>query len=284
LLFVLGAVSQYLGAAIAVSLFPAVPAASVAWARVLVGAVAMLAWRRPWRVGWTRRRLLLAVVFGLVLAGMNIAFYLAVARLPLGTAVAIEFSGPVAVATLGARRPRDLVAVGLAVGGVLLLAGVSWSAAPAGVGWALAAAALWAGYIVLGARVSMAGAELAGAEPAGATGVDSLAIGLAAGAVVFAPVLAAGAAPALHSPALAAACIGVGLLSTAVPYGIDQVVLRRLPAAVFALLQSLLPATAAAVGAVVLRQLPNPAELVGITAVVAAVAMRAGRAGRAAPE
>src|SRR5205085_7914676 len=109
---------------------------------------------RPERVAWRGRRLGRAVRFGMATALMNIAFYEAIARLPLGTAVAIEFCGPVAVAAVSSRRPRDVAAVGLAAAGVLLIADVRWSAAPLGLVWALGAAAMWAAYIVLGSRVA----------------------------------------------------------------------------------------------------------------------------------
>src|SRR5579883_3471519 len=103
LLLVAGAISQYSGAAIAVLLFGAIGPAPLAWMRVLVGGAVLCAWRRPWRVAWSRRRLLLAASFGAVIVVMNAAFYLAIARLALGTVVAIEFVGPVAVAAGGSR-------------------------------------------------------------------------------------------------------------------------------------------------------------------------------------
>src|SRR5213078_4984156 len=102
-LFVMGALSQYVGSAFAVKLFAHVPASGVAWLRVVSAAVALVAWRRPWRSAWTARRAWLVAAFGVTLAVMNLAFCLAIARLPLGTAVAIEFSGPIAVAALGSR-------------------------------------------------------------------------------------------------------------------------------------------------------------------------------------
>jgi len=105
---VAGAVSQYTGAGIAVLLFGAVAPATVAWLRVLVAGVALGAWRRPWRAHWTRGRLALTAAFGVVIATMNVAFYLAIAQLDLGTVVAIEFAGPVAVAAAGSRRARDV--------------------------------------------------------------------------------------------------------------------------------------------------------------------------------
>jgi inner membrane transporter RhtA len=258
-LFVAAALSQYVGAALAVLLFTKVPAAGVAWLRVLAS------WRRPWHTRWTAPRLGLVTAFGLVLAAMNITFYLAIDRLPLGTAVAIEFCGPIAVAALGSRTRRDVGALALATLGVLALADVHLAGSPEGLAFAVAAGVAWAGYIVLGHRM---------AADAGIRPQDGLALGMAIGALGFAPVLAFSAAPAFASAALLAACLAVGVLSSAVPYALEQVAMRRLARARFALLLALLPATAAVVGAVVLGQIPSVAEVAGIALVVAASLVR----------
>jgi inner membrane transporter RhtA len=261
-LFVVGGVSMYVGAAIAVLLFDELSPAVVAWLRLAGASAFLLVWRRPGAPAWRGRRLPLAAAFGLATALMNIAFYEAIARLPLGTAVAIEFCGPVAVAAFGSRGRRDWAALVLAAAGVSLIADVQWSGSPSGVLLALTAAALWAGYIVLGKRVAGDG-----------TGIDGLAVGLAVATVLLSP-LALGARPALGSPRLLALGLGVGLLSSAIPYALDQVVLRRAGRARFALLLALLPATAAIVGLVALHQIPNLVESLGILAVVAAVLLR----------
>ena len=263
-LFVLGAISQYLGSAVAVLLFASIPAAGLSWLRAASAAVALVAWRRPWRTRWTARRLLLVGLFGTALACMNLAFYLAIDRLPLGTAVAIEFSGPVAVAALGSRTRRDLIALALAVLGVLLLADVHVSGSPAGVAFALTAGALWAVYIVLGHRV---------ASDPGIRPQDGLAAGMALGAIVLAPFLISEAVPGLTDLGLLLASIAVGLASSVVPYVLEQVAMRRLSRARFALLLALLPATAAIVGAIVLGQIPGVLEAVGILLVVAAAGL-----------
>ena len=273
LFFVVGAVSQYVGAAIGVWLFATTEPATVAWLRAMGAAVVLLAWRRPWngreRRPWTRRGVGAAAAFGAVTLAMNIAFYESIARIPLGTAVAIEFTGPVAVAVLGSRRPLDYAAVGLVGAGVYLLAGVQADVDAVGVAFALLAAALWAGYILLGKRVADAGA-----------GLDSLAVGMVAAAVVLAvplllPQLLENAS-VFAEPRTWLLGIGVGVLSTAVPYALDQVVLTRVGRARFALLLALLPVTAAIVGAVVLAQRPTLAEAVGIALVVAALVISAG--------
>ena len=259
---------MYLGAAVAVVLFDRVPPAGVAWLRLVGAAVFLLVWRRPRAAAWRGRRLLLSGAFGLVTALMNVAFYEAIARLPLGTAVAVEFVGPVTVAALGSRNARDRVALLAVALGVVLIADVRLAGSPLGVVLALVAAALWAGYIVLGTRVSRARAG----DAAGAA-VDDLTVGFTVAAVVLSP-LAFVAAPAFGSGSLLALGVGVGVASSVVPYALDQVVLRRVGRARFALLLALLPLTATVVGLVGLAQVPTPLEAVGIAAVVAGVALR----------
>ncbi|UNB56371.1 EamA family transporter [Mycolicibacterium sp. YH-1] len=264
--FIVGAVSQYVGAAVGVFLFETANPAAVAWLRAAAAAVALIVWRRPWRRTWTRRSLAAAAAFGVVTVGMNVAFFEAIARIPLGTAVAIEFLGPVAVATLGSRRPRDLLAALLVAAGIALLTGVHTGIDLAGVGFALIAAALWAGYILLGKRVADAG-----------SGLDSLAVGMAAAAVLLAPALLTGQfiedASVLADSRVWLLGVAVGVLSTAVPYALDQLVLTAIGRARFALLLALLPVTAAFVGAVMLGQRPTFAETAGIALVVAALAI-----------
>jgi inner membrane transporter RhtA len=264
-LFVLGAISQYVGAALAVLLFASVPAAGVAWLRVVAAAAVLVAWRRPWRTRWTAERLARVAAFGTALALMNLTFYLAIDRLPLGTAVAIEFCGPIAVAALGSRTRRDLAALALAVAGVVALADVHIAGSPVGFALAAGAGVFWAGYIVLGHRVA-ADSQI---RPQ-----DGLALAMAIGAVGLAPALVGSAVPALVSPALLAACLAVGVASSVVPYALEQIAMRRLPRARFALLLALLPATAAIVGAIVLGQIPGLVEAAGIALVVVAASLR----------
>ena len=265
-LFIVSGVTQYVGAGFAVGLFDVAPAASVAWARILVAALVLLAWARPWRVRWDRRRLLAAVAFGTVLAAMNVTFYASLQHLPLGTAVAIEFVGPVLVAALTGRGVRERAAIALALAGVVLLAGVTLASpsddAALGLVLILAAAACWAVYILLGRKVSAQG-----------TGLAPLALAMAAGAIVFAPFTAAGAVPLVTDWAFLGAIVAIALASSVVPYAIDQVVLRRLSAAQFAILLAIWPATAVAVGAVVLRQIPSGWEVVGLVCVSVAIAL-----------
>ena len=277
LVFVVGAVSQYVGAAVAVFLFETTEPATVAWLRAAAAAVALLAWRRPWRRAWSRRNAVVALVFGLVTVGMNIAIYEAIARIPLGTAVAIEFLGPTAVAALGSRRPRDLAAVGLASAGVLLLAGVEFDANLTGVLFALVSAAMWAGYILVGKRVADTG-----------DGLDSLAVGMSLAALVLAPAILVPQARIDASVFLDSRTwllgLCIGLLSTAIPYALDQLVLVQIGSATFALLLALLPATATLIGVVVLRQIPTLLEVTGIALVMVALVVTARDAAESKPE
>lgn len=265
-LFVAGGLSMYVGAALAVGLFDVLPPTVVALLRLLGAAAVLLAWRRPGRAAWRGSRLARACAFGLATALMNLAFYEAISRLPLGTAVAVEFVGPVAVAAVASRRPRDVAAVALAALGVALIADVRWSGSPSGVLWALAAAGMWAAYILLGKRVATAG-----------NGLDDMAVGFTVAAVLLSPLLLVGgpaALGALADPAVLLLAVGVGVLSSVVPYVLDQLVLRRVGQARFAVLLALLPATATVVGLVALAQVPTLLEGVGIAAVIGAVALR----------
>jgi inner membrane transporter RhtA len=259
LVFVAGGCSMYLGAALAVGLFELLTPAGVAWLRMLVAALVLLAWRRPDRSAWRGRRLILAGCFGLVTGLMNVAFYEAIARLPLGTAVAVEFCGPVVVAALGLRRVRDVAALILAAIGVTLIADVRLAGSRTGLLLALLAALMWAGYILLGKWVARGG-----------NGLDDMTVGFALATVLLCP-LAVGTGPVWGSPNLLMTAAGVGLLSTVLPYALDQIVLRGIDHSQFALLLALLPAAASVVGFVVLRQLPHPLEVVGILAVALAI-------------
>ncbi|MGI9600718.1 MAG: EamA family transporter [Acidimicrobiales bacterium] len=262
-LFIVAALSQYLGAAVAVVMFDHMAAPGVAWLRVVGAAAVIVVVRRSWRRNWTRRQILTAGAFGSVLALMNLCFYIAIEELPLGTVVAIEFLGPITVAAIGTRTVRNGVALLIAALGVLLLAQVQAEGTGRGVMFALLAACFWAGYIVLGERVARSG-----------TAVDGLGVGMAIGALVIAPFGVPDLGPAFDMPWLLFGGLAAGVLSNAIPYGLDQVVLQRIDRARFALLLALLPATAAVVGLVVLGQVPSWGEVVGIGLVIAAVGLR----------
>lgn len=259
-LFMAGAVSQYLGAAVAFVLFEHVAPGGVALLRVLGAAALIVILRRSWRRHWTTTDLLRAASFGVSLAAMNLCFYLAMDKLPLGNAVAIEIIGPVVVAAAGARTLRSALAVLLAMSGVLVLAGVEAEGTAEGVVFALLAGTFWAGYILLGHRVAQS-----------PTAVDGLGLGMLVGAVAISPFGAADVAGAVDSPLVLALGIATGLLSNVIPYRIDQAVMRQIDPHRFALLQALLPVTATLVGLAALAQVPTGPELVGIGLVMAAI-------------
>ena len=266
-LFLGSGFTQYCGAALAIGLFAVIPAASVAWWRLAVSAVVLLAWRRPWRQSWTRRELGAAALFGVVLATMNVVFYVAIEYLPLGTAVAIEFLGPVVVAGVTGRGWRDRLGIGLAAVGVVALAGVQLEGGLThdvviGLVAILGSAAAWAGYILLGRRIAVK-----------RDGIGALAVGMTAGAVVYSPLAIGAIAPVVTDAGRAAAVVGIAVLSSVIPYAIEQVVLRRVSAARFAILLALLPVTALIVGAVFLAQLPSPLEVAGMVLVCAAIVL-----------
>jgi inner membrane transporter RhtA len=201
---------------------------------------------------------------------MNACFYVAIDRLPLGTVAAIEFVPVIALAALGARNARNAAALVLAVPGVYLLTGVQFAGEPLGVALAFANALLFAAYIVLAHRVSRQGAL---------SGIDGLAASMLVAAVVVTPLGGWEVIPALTDPVALLAGIGVGLCSSVIPYVSDQLAMRRLPRATYALMVSLLPATATVIGIVVLAQVPSWAEVAGVGLVIAGVAIH-----RQAPE
>ena len=264
--FVVSAVFHYLGPAFAVLLFVRADVLGVAWLRIATAAVVFALWRRPWRLlsllDAVGRRLLLA--WGTVLAVMNSCFYLVIDRLPLATVAAIEFVPVIALAALGAHTTRNAAALMLAAGGVYTLTGVRIEGEPLAVGLAVANAVLFALYIVLGHRVS---------RLQGMGGIDGLAGAMLVAALVATPMAGWAAAPVLLDPVALAAGTGVGVASSVIPYVCDQLAMARLARPTYALLNSLLPATATIVGVVVLAQLPSLVELAGVGLVVGGVAL-----------
>lgn len=266
LYFVASAVFHYLGPAFAVLLFARVEPLGVAWLRIASAALVFAAWRRPWRhfprmdaaARWN------VVGLGIVLGGMNACFYLAIDRLPLATVGAIEFLGPIALALAGLRTRRNAVALALVMAGVWSLTRLRLAGAPLGFVFAFANCALFMLYIVLGHRV---------ANDGGGTPIDRLAAAMLVALAVVTLIGLRPAAPALPSPLLLAAGIGVGVTSSVIPYVCDQLAMARLPRATFAVLLALLPAMACLVGAVVLHQLPGRAETAGIALVAAGIAI-----------
>ena len=262
-LFLISAISQYIGAAIAVGLFDEVEPQTVAWFRVIGAAIAVLAVSRGWRTGWTRRQLVGIAVFGVATALMNVFFYLGIERIDLGKGVTIEFIGPIAVAAFTTRSSRNAVALLFAFAGVIVLGGVEVDDNLIGLVFILLASAMWAAYIVIGARVAQVD-----------RGVAGLGLGLAIGAVVIAPIGAPWSAAVWLDPRLLGLCLLVGVFSNAIGYGIDQFTMRRIPIRRFSLLLALLPVTAALVGWIGLDQQPSRIDLAGIALVLVGVAVQ----------
>jgi inner membrane transporter RhtA len=271
--FVGSAVFHYLGPAFAVLLFARVDPLGVAWLRIASAAAVFALWRRPWRrlAGLDRDGQKVVLALGAVFAVMNVCFYVAIDRLPLGTVAAIEFLPVIALAAVGARTPRNGLALGLAVVGVYLLTDVELEGEPVGVAFAFANAALFAVYIVLAHRLS---------RIPGIGRIDGLAAAILVAAVVVTPLAGWSAAPALLDPVALGAGVGVGIASSVVPYVFDQLAMARLPRATYSLLVSLLPATATVIGIVVLSQLPSWIEVAGVTFVIGAVAVHRERPDR----
>src|SRR5947209_2838651 len=268
---VLGAIaSVQFGSALAATLFSRIGPAGAVTLRLVTAAVILAAIWPPRARGRTRAELRLAVLFGLVLAGMNLSFYEALHRIPLGIAVAIEFVGPLGVALIGSRRALDVLWAALAAAGIVALTrGDVHGIDAAGVALALLAGVLWGTYIVLNARV--------GRTFAGSTG---LALAMCAGALALLPVGIASAGARLVEPGSLLPGIAVGVLSSVIPYSFELEALRRIRTSVFGVLMSLEPAVAALAGFIALGQ-GMTASMVGGIALVSIASVGASR--RAAP-
>ena len=243
------------------SLFPLLGAQGTTALRVGFSALVLLALWRPWRRLPGRADLRVVAAYGLALGVMNLAFYMSLRTLPFGVAVAIEFSGPLAVAIFASRRAVDFVWVLLAVAGLALLLPLGQQASaldPVGVGYALLAALCWATYIVFGKRV--------GHLPAGI----SVSLGLTVAALVALPVGVAHAGAALLSPPLLAIGLGVAILSSAIPISLEMLALQRLPKQAFGIMISMEPAVAALWALVLLGERLSGTQWLAIGLIVAA--------------
>jgi inner membrane transporter RhtA len=271
---VLGAiVSVQVGAAVAKSLFDdAGPAGTVLLRVAFAALVLWLVWR-PRPATHTPTDLRLAAAFGVTLAGMNLAFYEALDRIPLGVAVTLEFVGPLGVAVAASRRGLDALWVVLASGGILLLTDLGGgSADAAGVVLALLAGCFWAAYIVVNERV---GRTFAGGH--------GLALAMVVATALLVPVGVAGGGDALLDPRVLAIGAAVAMLSSAIPYSLELEALRRIPPGVFGVLMSLEPAVAALAGLAILGEVLGVREWTGIALIVAACAGAAGGARMSRP-
>ncbi|GAA2764822.1 EamA family transporter [Streptomyces paradoxus] len=255
-----GGISVQFGGALAVTLMPRAGALGVVALRLLVAAVVLLLVCRPRLRGHSRTDWGTVVVFGITMAAMNGLFYQAVARIPLGPAVTLEVLGPLALSVFASRRAINLVWAALALAGVFLLGGGGFSGLdPTGAAFALGAGAMWAAYIVFSARTGRRFPQ-----------ADGLALAMAVGAVLFLPLGIAESGTKLLDPVTLGLGAAVALLSSVLPYTLELLALRRLPASTFAILMSLEPAIAATAGFLILDQALSAAEAAAIALVVAA--------------
>lgn len=264
--FAVSAVFHYLGPAFAVLLFPAVGVFGVAWMRIASAALTFAPFTHPMRTVRLadRRTRLLLVALGVTLAAMNVSFYLALDRLPMSLVAAMEFVSTILIALYGLRSGRNVLALVLAATGVFVLVGFAWSSDIAGLGFAVANAALFGVYIMLGNKAAESGAT---------RGVEVLGAAMVIAFIAAFPIGISEVLVALSSPQLILAGIGVGLCSSVIPYISDQLAMSRLPRATFALMLALLPATATAIGAIVLLQIPSLKDILGIALVMGGVAL-----------
>ncbi len=262
----LGMVSLQTGASLAKSLFPVAGPVGTVALRVGFGTLVLVAALRPWRTRITKTNWQPLAVYGIAIGVMNLCFYLALSRIPLGIAVALEFTGPLAVAVLSSHRPADFLWIGLAVAGLALILPLAHSGRAVdtlGVVFALGAGACWALYIVFGRKT--------GAHH----GAQSVALGSLISAVIVVPAGLLGAPPALFSHSVLLLGLGVGILSTALPYALDMIALTRLPPRTFGVLMSLDPAVGALCGWLLLGE---QLSLLQWTAIVLIVLASAGSA------
>jgi inner membrane transporter RhtA len=256
-------VSYQCGASLAKQLFPQVGAQGATAYRLGLSALILLLWRQPWRRAAGGRDWAALWGYGLSMGAMNLVFYMSLRTIPLGIAVALEFTGPLALALLGSRRLLDFVWIALVVVGLALLLplrGQLHALDPVGVMYALAAGAGWALYIVLGKR--------AGASH----GADAVTLGTPAGALLAIPFGIAHAGSALLSPALLPYALGVAVLSSALPYSLEMMALTRLPARTFSTLLSLEPAIAAVAGVALLGERLSLLQWLAIATIIVAAA------------
>lgn len=261
-LLLIAMASIQMGASLAKGLFPHVGAAGATALRLAVASLLLAVAFRPWRMRVSGAQWKPLIAYGASLGLMNLLFYKSLETLPLGIAIALEFTGPLTVALLGSRRWLDLMWVALAVAGLWMLMPKVAGAAldPWGVFYALAAGACWALYIVYGQR--------AGAEH----GPQTVAAGSLIAAVIVIPVGVLHAGSALLAPSLLPLAFGVALLSTAVPYSLEMVALTRIPARTFGMLMSLEPAFGALSGMVFLHEQLQPLQWLAIVAIILASA------------
>lgn len=263
---VVSGASLYAGTAVAVGLFESFSPFIVAWFRVAAAGVILLVLYRPQLRAFRGIAGRNAAIYGVMTMAMNMSFYQSLNHIPMGTAVAIEFLGPIVVAAWGSRRARDWAALILAGLGVLVISGATWSDNAIGILWALAAGLFWAGYIIISSHIA---ADRENSR-------QSMAVGFSYAGLLALPImwLMWPQDPGIPGLTILGLAAGLGLLSAAIPYGLDQVVMRMAGPSLFALLQAILPVVAAIIGAIALGQWLTVAEIVGILLIMVAVALR----------
>ncbi|TGZ17275.1 membrane protein [Streptomyces sp. S816] len=255
-----GGVSVQFGGALAVTLMPRAGALGVVTLRLVAAAVVLLLFCRPRLRGHSRADWGTVIAFGIALGGMNSLFYEAVARIPLGPAVTLEVLGPLALSVVSSRRLVNVVWAALALGGVFLLGGGGFSGVdPVGVGFALGAGVMWAAYIVFSARTGRRFPQ-----------ADGLALAMTVAALLVLPLGIASSGDRLLNPTTLGLGAAVAVLSSVLPYTLELLALRNLPAATFAILMSLDPALAATAGFLILGQSLSAPEIAAIALVIAA--------------
>ncbi len=255
-----GGVSVQFGGALAVTLMPQAGALGVVSLRLLVAALVLMVLCRPRLRGHSRADWSTVIVFGVAMAAMNGLFYQSVARIPLGPAVTLEVLGPLALSVLASRRAINIVWAALALTGVFLLGGGGFSGLdPLGVAFALGAGAMWAAYNIFSARTGRRFPQ-----------ADGLALAMGVAAILFLPLGVAESGTKLLNPTVLALGAAVAVLSSVLPYTLELLALRHLPASTFAVLMSLEPALAATAGFLVLDQALTATEAAAISLVIAA--------------
>ena len=249
------------GASLAKSMFPVVGAQGTTTLRLIFASVIMILLLRPWKAKLTARSLQTVAVYGVALGGMNLLFYMSLQTVPLGIAVALEFTGPLAVAIYASRKAIDFLWIGLAIVGLLLLIPTDAASASIdlmGAGYALAAGVCWALYILFGQK--------AGAD----NGVQTAALGVMIAAIFVTPFGVAHAGATLLTPSLIPVALGVAVLSTALPYTLEMIALTRMPARTFGTLMSVEPAIAAMSGLLFLNEYLSLAQWMAISCIILA--------------
>jgi inner membrane transporter RhtA len=251
------------GASLAKSLFPLVGAQGTTSLRLIFASIILLLVLRPWRARFNAKSLRTVFIYGIALGGMNFLFYMSLRSVPLGIAVALEFTGPLAVALFASRKPLDFVWIGLAATGLLLLIPIgqeNTNLDMIGVAYALGAGICWAAYILFGQK--------AGED----NGIQTAALGVLIAAIFIAPIGVVHAGPALWDLSLVPTAIAVAILSTALPYSLEMVALTRMPARTFGTLASIEPAFGALSGILFLSEHLSLTQWLAISAIIMASA------------